>query len=1169
MPPIARSTASMRASRGVPDGRGPPDETPVTIKRMPSLASLTSLKRSARELLLGDARDDAVPQQQQHQHQHWEQHEHEHQQTSAKRAFLRDLMGGAREKTTTTTTTITRSRTRRTVLLKKRPVAEQTQTSNSTTLPLSPRSIRTKLAVNSNKPLPSPPPPGTIDKADKVNGRPTQAVLKLNRIMATLTETEIEKLFSGAPQFFARSQGLSAGAPHPSVAFPYDEELAIRDLADHTQITDDAWGCVTAHPRIIYRDPLSATSPGVPGRRRPHFNTRCRERPNMLSMQGLEKGTIGYQAALEMAVADALREEQYGFDSLGAKGHVIIEQRQRLITSKDGLRHLDDASIMEQLCKVDERYHAERGLARTKPVELYNDLFRKVLHPPTRVIDHKDPYSLAVQIHALVRTLAAPNAWVDFSRVEWRIRLGQILWDFPLGDELSDGSSIREDGDAQERGEERYWLLLQILLACELLIRLDAITDGDEYGLENLKASEVHRFDKEANTSVRWSLILARSWLENIMVSKATTPVPSEPSTPKSWLTGLTSKMNLKHEHMHGAHFADHTQHRQNTQPEHTYTIQGRFPDRQVLGLMHFARKLRWPDVQTSVYRLSEKASALGEATPINNPLGTGDTKRSSYFGASRTSVDSISKQPVRRRRMEAALHPSGWLSKSYVSGLVLPGEALSHVLMSTLLETDDEAVRRLGPVANLCGGFVYGGKSFWSTACIVGRVLAAGAGSSECMGWISSDVTPDGLGDGWVNILVEDIHDDVIKVGNRARLWGKAAIERESDVLGNADPCSVFPADFILPHEGTYANRPPANIRIRLDSLNLFAPVDSVHTTPTEDPFVSFSGASRSPEIHTYPASISFSMSHDGLEQEVQLDYALSSDAYFVTAHPCVPSHHVKYMKSPTSPTIQQIDVGGNDFQDKPTSSAQLTGHPLHRYYKYTAVHLTDLLGQPSASLETLLSTGTPQSDSSAKGSPRVLVIDCITGFAPPPPPRPALSPTSPDMPALSRMSSSLSSSSFPMEPLTPAAGAAATPPSPPSPLQVKIPPPPPLSSGRYGRTDSDPPPLRRPDTAASAASAASSSTTATTRFERIDPPPPTTPTSTAATATATATAAGQRADGTRRRRFGSDLEVLARALCAERGWNAVVSRRRRGCLACAIREAGALGWKVVVRVE
>jgi hypothetical protein len=68
--------------------------------------------------------------------------------------------------------------------------------------------------------------------------------------MATLTESDVEKLFSGAPQYFARSEGHYTGAPHPSVAFPWDEELEIRDLTDHPQIEDKAWGSITAWPHI-------------------------------------------------------------------------------------------------------------------------------------------------------------------------------------------------------------------------------------------------------------------------------------------------------------------------------------------------------------------------------------------------------------------------------------------------------------------------------------------------------------------------------------------------------------------------------------------------------------------------------------------------------------------------------------------------------------------------------------------------------------------------------------------------------------------------------------------------------------------------------------------------------------------------------------------------------
>lgn len=51
-------------------------------------------------------------------------------------------------------------------------------------------------------------------------------------------------------------------------------------------------------------------------------------------------------------------------------------------------------------------------------------------------------------------------------------------------------------------------------------------------------------------------------------------------------------------------------------------------------------------------------------------------------------------------------------------------------------------------------------------------------------------------------------------------------------------------------------------------------------------------------------------------------------------------------------------------------------------------------------------------------------------------------------------------------------------------------------------------------------------------------------------------------------KRTYGSDTEILARAMCAERGFNALISRRGRVCLSCSVREASALGWRVVLRV-
>jgi hypothetical protein len=765
--------------------------------------------------------------------------------------------------------------------------------------------------------------------------------------MAALTESEIEKLFSGAPQYFARSEGHYTGAPHPSVAFPWDEQLEIRDLTDHTQIEDRAWSCVTAWPHITrdVQPDRSSAQKMTAAKRRAHFYPRCRERPSMLSMSGLEKGSVGYQAALEMGVSDAQQEQQYGFESLGSKSHVIVEQRQKMLTSRDGLRHLDDHAILEQLIKNGKRYGEQHLRSGRESSELYNDLFLHILHPPTKVLDHQNPYSLSVQIQAIVKVLAAPNMWIDFSHVEWRIRLGQLLWGTENEIETADTASIRSANSAVELHEERYWLLLQILLASELLIRLDAITEGEELGIESIRPSEVHKFDKEANRSVKWSLHLARAWLENIEVVRAEKTHLHEQEKPAGWLATLTKRLSVSHEPSHSNHL--HLFH----QPNYVYAIKGRHCQRQVDGLKHFARQLKWPDIDSYAARISENCRALTDGTPLSTPLASPashTSHRSSYFGDAKPEPEKKPHSPAQRRQIQAALNPSGWLSKSYVSGLMLPGEALCHLLMSTLLENDQEAMARLGPMANLCGGFMYANKSFWSTACVVGRVLAAGKGSAECMGWISSDITPRNIGDGWVDIEVVNVPggsgwalehidsmltpclEDAQHVNKKARLWFKAAIERESNVLGDADSSMVLPADFIIPYENMYSE-PPPTLWIDLKSLDLYTTVDSVHSTPVEETPTPFSTATlatygtKASEIPSYPASLTFSVTSEdqsGSISEAEHTFTLAKDVHFVTAHPCVPSQHVKIMKSATSPTIQQVDLTGHSAGGGKTAS-------------------------------------------------------------------------------------------------------------------------------------------------------------------------------------------------------------------------------------------------------
>ena len=579
-----------------------------------------------------------------------------------------------------------------------------------------------------NKPLP-PPPPEDTDKVELPLYNPT---LKLDRIIKPIGTEDLQKLFAGAPHFYARTEGHSV--PGPSVAFPYDVPTKEAPLVDYVNIVDEAWRCSSAQTSHI-------TALGVetePQDKR--FIPRCWERPSILSMQGLEKGTMGFQAALELGVADALQNPEDIYET-----ERVDRYRSKALRSKEGIRPLTDPALIARLLNVSERYENGSSSLETPIIQLYTELFTHLLHPPSRVVDADNPYSLLVQVDALISVLNAEHIWFDFSKVEWRIRLGQLLWT-GSSDNLD---SVEVNGEVlNEATTQKYWLLLQILLSCELLFRLDLVTASATSEDDTSKAEEIRHYEKSASPSLRWSLLLSRQWLENIRLQKPTKEPMEEDKTNGGWLSNLTGAAQAKtkksiQESISELHF------------------EGRHQARQVKGLVHFARKLHWPNTDAILAKVAANGIVMADleidsSTPLATPRSV-STQKSSYF----------SKRPGLRRglssindRLSAIINPSGWLSNSYVSGLILPGESLSHFLISTLLENDSEAVAKLGEEANLYGGFIYGSKSFWSISCIVGRVLAGGRKSRECMGWISSDIVPRGVGEQWVDIDVEPSED-------------------------------------------------------------------------------------------------------------------------------------------------------------------------------------------------------------------------------------------------------------------------------------------------------------------------------------------------------------------------------------------------------------------------
>ncbi|KHN98829.1 uncharacterized protein MAM_03291 [Metarhizium album ARSEF 1941] len=790
----------------------------------------------------------------------------------------------------------------------------------------------------------------------------------------TLSEQDIEKLFSGAPQFFARNESHFYGAPHPSVAFLFDEELEIRDLTDHVQIEDKAWGAMTAWPHLT-RDAENdaAAKRQLQEKHKAHFHIKCRERPNMVSMQGLEKGTMGYQAALELPAGDSLEEEQFGFESLGTKAKVIVEARANMLSNSGMLRRIPEPEVLDRLQRNSDIYRHNDLKSRTS-VETYKNLFHSFMRPTDTVTDQADQYGLNNQIRALLKCLGVANVWIDFSRVEWRIRLGQVLWGENDGDELDDDTAIHDTDDAKERAEEKYWLLIQILLATELLIRLDAVTEGIEYGVTGIRPIDVVHFERAASQTVKWSLLLARSWLDNIEIVKEDDPLPERPPPPRrgsSWLGALASRVTNRY-------------HKKSASRPYHYTVKGRNSERQVEGLTHFARNLMWPGIDRYETKISENAQNAVEETPGRRTSSLSIISRhSSNFGAWDITCNHgkhKGRAQAQRRRLAAALHESGWLTKSYVFGLIIPGDSLCHYLMATLLENDTEAMAKLGPFANLSGGFVYSGKSFWSTSCIVGRVLAAGKGAAECMGWISTDVLPEGAEDGWLTIEVDDVPDDMAQLGKKARLWGKKKVERESSILGSGKENSVQAADFIIPHENKYTTPPPA-VHVELLSLDLTSAPEAVPATPLSEmvPTPTVEHCTKYPELISYPAGCKFFVSIGGSKEE-EYQYPLTYDVNFVTAHPCAPSQRVRVVRSPaSSPTMQHVNgMGGSETAHSSRASFR-TGHPLHKFYEFTVIHISELIKKPRTALSEFLVDPT----FGRAGSNRVLVIDCITGFA------------------------------------------------------------------------------------------------------------------------------------------------------------------------------------------
>lgn len=750
-----------------------------------------------------------------------------------------------------------------------------------------------------------------------------------------LNSDTLQALFSGAPEF---SISASKQGPKPLVTYRGAATSNVQDASDYLQLSHPAFAAATLG-RHQTTDLEGSPHLDSLARARHEVALDLLEVPNMLSIHGLEPGTVGFEHFLQLAIADS---------KLSEDEHDILSNR-RLLSSepeKLGLRPVDLERLIDRLTELGDMQQAlKRGdyvksvVNEQKAAEMYTDLFAKLLVPPRfQTSSEQDPTGLKVQIEALIKLLNLPGLWHDFTYVEWRIRVGQLLW------APEEKFSPNED----EAISERDVLLLQVTLASELLTRLEAAgvlaqtpTDGSF-----LNSKEAEDVAKMRTTKIEWDLVLAKQFLDNVSIR------PKLPANDKdqnrssvfSALSFFTANETLDDPG-------------NNVEP----IVFPRDDKSQLSGLLHFASVLGWPhatDIKQELDHRRPKSSVAGFATPVSTP-GTLGTNRNSYFGdlmkrpqlGRVSTAQSIQLLPHAHSADGADFADAGgWLSRSWLTGLVLPGEAACHFLISTLLENSPQAIEALGDCANLYGGFFYHGRSYWSKSCVVGRVLAASIGANDCMGWISIP-GPVGAGntgaeqpDGWVNLDIKDLP------ASAPRILQTDVVAADSNPLRNADPATLKADAFTYPSDG-----PPV-----LGNDALYEGL-SFNSSSTFELGKDDSGAGISATA-TQIASLTFSSPTNPKSRRKVLP--LTHDVQFVAAYPCFPQPRSASASSRSGPEdVEGVHTGAGAEKELPAAPC----HPLHAGYTYTIL--------PAASL---LFSGGGNEEFNKNSADEVVVLDC-----------------------------------------------------------------------------------------------------------------------------------------------------------------------------------------------
>lgn len=789
--------------------------------------------------------------------------------------------------------------------------------------------------------------------ASASNAPPSFAVaagIDPNRV---LTEEEIFVMFEGAP-CFSVSEG-NKGYKSQVVFHGGSTGLPPNYVPDYKQFDHESFSASTLGAHAVREsDEIPFTSHLRIESQKTGAGDTILEVPNMLSAAGVEPGTVGFEYFLQLPIADSLSVPE----EVGA-----FEKRQLLVSNPAelGLRAFDLAQLVNNLTDAGNMYmHLENAdatsdfLKQEKIDEMGEQLFSRLLSAGSMATPNEDGqhYTLEMQIDALSNILHTTGLWHNFSLVEWRIRVGQLLWT-----EVDVDYQNSEDAGHLT---ERDVFLLQITLAAELLVRL-RLSEAKSETEKNLTNKNT---DNERSPKVKWDLLLAEKFLANLSISALPDTKDAQQGIRNSFFSAISF-------------FASEEEPQANsTQP----ILRPRNEDRQIAGLLAFAVALNWTHTEDVHAQLRPGPDSAGNerpvsmisiyATPLNSPrlFNTENTPgtRTSYFGAAARQEQNRPGYSRMSTTQSIQLRPAsvesdgfsvgGWLSRSWLSGLVLPGEAASHFLISTLLENSPQAIGALGDSADLYGGFVYQGRTFWSKSSAVGRVLAASSGAVECMGWISVPGAPTQHPDGWVNAKITDYP----YPSTQPRIKEREALARSSDPFHNTDASQLRAADFTTPVDSP----PVLGNEVLSHGLSFVSPDSSSSTS------------SHSTTTAKTTAHIIFSSPIN--PKLPRLSVPLTYDVHFISSYPCYPVPTTEPSPSiASSPSDHNaLSLHTTSTLDKPAPPS----HPLHTSYRYMTLPVATLL---SAGAEEARSRALSLPDEKAEAESgdedeEVAILDC-----------------------------------------------------------------------------------------------------------------------------------------------------------------------------------------------